>query len=193
MELKEKKLAGELIYDGKIVHLYKDTVELPNGNEAVREVVRHVGAVGIVPITDKGEVVLVKQYRYPFDEVLTEIPAGKLDSKDEDVIEAAKRELREETGIEAGKLYFIGDVYPSCAILDEVIHLFLAEDLSFGECDPDDDEFLNVVKVPLAKVLADVMQGKIRDSKTQIAILKAALLVKDTNFDKEADGYSNEA
>ncbi len=188
-ELNEKKLTSKLIFDGKVVHLYKDTVELPNGKEAVREVIRHVGAVGVIPITDKGEVILVKQFRYPFDTVLTEIPAGKLDSKDEDVIEAAMRELREETGVTAGSLTFIGDLIPSCAILDEVIHLFVAEELSYGDCDPDDDEFLNVVKIPLSDALRYVMQGKIRDSKTQVAILKAAFLVKDKNIEKDLGGY----
>lgn len=188
-ELNEKKLTSKLIFDGKVVHLYKDTVELPNGKEAVREVIRHVGAVGVIPITDKGEVILVKQFRYPFDTVLTEIPAGKLDSKDEDVIEAAMRELREETGVTAGSLTFIGDLIPSCAILDEVIHLFVAEELSYGDCDPDDDEFLNVVKIPLSDALRYVMQGKIRDSKTQVAILKAAFLVKDKNIEKDLGDY----
>lgn len=187
MELNEKKLTSELIFDGKVVHLYKDTVELPNGNEAVREVIRHIGAVGVVPITDEGEVILVKQFRYPFDEVLTEIPAGKLDSKDEDVIEAARRELREETGVTAEKLTFIGDLIPSCAILDEVIHLYVAEGLSYGDCDPDDDEFLNVVKVPLSEALLDVLNGKIRDAKTQVGILKAALLTKNDRLERDLD------
>ena len=190
MELTEKKLTSELIFDGKVVHLYKDTVELPNGNEATREVIRHIGAVGVLPVTDNGEVILVKQFRYPFGEVLTEIPAGKLDSKDEDIMEAAMRELREETGVTANSLTCIGDLIPSCAILDEVIHLFIAEGLSYGDCDPDDDEFLNVVRVPLAEALMDVMTGKIRDSKTQVAILKAALLVNNRNFEKDMDKYS---
>ena len=190
MELTEKKLTSELIFDGKVVHLYKDTVELPNGNEATREGIRHIGAVGVLPVTDNGEVILVKQFRYPFGEVLTEIPAGKLDSKDEDIMEAAMRELREETGVTANSLTFIGDLNPSCAILDEVIHLFIAEGLSYGDCDPDDDEFLNVVRVPLAEALMDVMTGKIRDSKTQVAILKAALLVNNRNFEKDMDKYS---
>lgn len=189
MELNEKKLTSELIFDGKVVHLYKDTVELPNGNEAVREVVRHVGAVAVVPVTEDNDVILVKQYRYPFDTVLTEIPAGKLDSPDEDIIEAALRELREETGATAETLTYIGDLIPSCAILDEVIHMFIAEGLSYGECDPDEDEFLNVVKVPLADAVMDVVNGRIRDSKTQVGILKAALLAKDDRIEKDLENY----
>ena len=189
MELNEKKLTSELIFDGKVVHLYKDTVELPNGKEAVREVVRHVGAVAVVPVTEDNDVILVKQYRYPFDTVLTEIPAGKLDSPDEDIIEAALRELREETGATAETLTYIGDLIPSCAILDEVIHMFIAEGLSYGECDPDEDEFLNVVKVPLADAVMDVVNGRIRDSKTQVGILKAALLAKDDRIERDLENY----
>lgn len=186
-ELTEKKLTSELIFDGKIVHLYKDTVELPNGKEATREVIRHVGAVGVIPVTDNGEFILVKQFRYPFGEVLTEIPAGKLDSKDEDIIEAVKRELREETGVTAEELYFLGDLIPSCAILDEVIHLFMAKGLSYGDCDPDDDEFLNVVRVPIMEAVGDVMEGKIRDSKTQVAILKASMFLRIKELEKDME------
>ena len=98
-ELFEKTVSSEQLYDGKVVKLFKDIVELPNGNTSVREIVRHVGAVCVVPITDKGEIILVKQFRYPFGRVLLELPAGKLDSPDEDPLEAAKRELSEERGL----------------------------------------------------------------------------------------------
>ncbi len=172
---------SELIFDGKVVHLYRDTVILPNGKDATREIIRHVGAVAVLPITDEGEVILVKQFRYPFDEVLTEIPAGKLDSKDENHIKAALRELREETGVTCDKLTYIGDLYPSVAILDEVIHMYCAEGLSYGETDPDDDEFLNVVKIPFEEAVNSVLSGRIKDAKTQTAILKVNLL-KDGNL-----------
>ncbi len=172
---------SELIFDGKVVHLYRDTVILPNGKDATREIIRHVGAVAVLPITDEGEVILVKQFRYPFDEVLTEIPAGKLDSKDENHIKAALRELREETGVTCDKLTYIGDLYPSVAILDEVIHMYCAEGLSYGETDPDDDEFLNVVKIPFEEAVNSVLSGRIKDAKTQTAILKVKLL-KDGNL-----------
>ncbi len=176
MELKETMKSSEFIFDGKVVHLYRDTVILPNGSESTREFIKHVGAVAVIPLTDKGEIILVKQFRYPFGEVMTEIPAGKLDSKEEDPVEAAKRELREETGVTCEKLTFIGDLYPSVAILDEVIHMYCAEGLSYGETDPDDDEFLNVVKVPFEDAVSDVLSGKIKDSKTQTAILKVKLM-----------------
>ena len=98
MNLIEKMTASELIYDGKVVHLYKDTVELPDGASGIREFVKHVGAVCVVPITDEGEVLIERQYPYAVEQILTEIPAGKLDYAGEDWTEAALRELREETG-----------------------------------------------------------------------------------------------
>lgn len=174
--LEEKKLTSTLIFDGKVVHLYKDTVELPNGEPAIREVIRHTGAVAVLPLTEEGDVIFVKQFRYPFATVLTEIPAGKLDSSEEEIVSAALRELKEETGVSCESLTYIGDLYPSVAILDEVIHMYCAQGLSYGECDPDDDEFLNVVKIPLEKAVEMVLSGEIRDSKTQVAILKTKIL-----------------
>lgn len=176
IKLEEKKLTSELIFDGKVVHLYKDTVELPNGESATREIIRHIGAVAVLPIDKDGNAIFVKQFRYPFSEVLLEIPAGKLDSKDEDYVEAALRELKEETGVSCGSLSYIGDLYPSVAILDEVIHMYCAQDLSYGESAPDDDEFLNVVTLPLEKAYEMVLSGEIKDSKTQVAILKTKAL-----------------
>lgn len=175
-DLEERKLSSELIFDGKVVHLYKDTVELPNKEKATREVIRHIGAVSILPLTDDDEVIFVKQYRYPFAEVLTEIPAGKLDSSEEDITLAALRELREETGVSCEELIYIGDLYPSVAILDEVIHMYCARGLSYGECSPDDDEFLNVIRMPLSEAVDMVLSGRIRDAKTQVAILKVKAL-----------------
>ena len=175
-KLEEKQLSSKLIFDGKIVHLYEDTVELPNGEKATREWVKHIGAVAVLPITNDGDAIFVKQYRYPFSAVLTEIPAGKLDSDTEVFAEAALRELREETGVTCEKLTFIGDLYPSVAILSEVIHMYCATGLSYGESAPDDDEFLNVVKIPLDKAFEMVLSGEIKDSKTQVAVLKAKVL-----------------
>lgn len=175
--LEERRTQSEEIFDGVILHLYKDTVELPNGKPAVREVIRHVGAVGIVPVTADGKVIVERQYRYPLDEVITEIPAGKLDSKQEDRLAAAKRELREETGITADEWTSLGEYYPAAAYSDERITLYLATGLHKGEQDLDEDEFLNVEEVPLTDLVNDVMDGKIADGKTQTAILKAAKLL----------------
>lgn len=175
--LTEKRLSGELIYDGCVVHLWRDEIELPDGGRGVREIVRHVGAVAVLPLTDKGEVICVRQYRYPFAEVLLEIPAGKLDSPDEDIIEAARRELREETGAVGGELIPLGTLYPSVAIFDEKIHMFAAVGFDMGETDRDEDEFMEVEKIPLSTLVEMVMSGEIRDAKTQTAVLKVARLV----------------
>lgn len=176
--LTEKRLSGELIYDGCVVHLWRDEIELPDGGRGVREIVRHVGAVAVLPLTDKGEVICVRQYRYPFAEVLLEIPAGKLDSPDEDVLEAAHRELREETGAVGGELIPLGTLYPSVAIFDEKIHMFAAVGFDMGETDRDEDEFMEVEKIPLSTLVDMVMSGEIRDAKTQTAVLKVARLVE---------------
>lgn len=168
----ERKQSTELIYDGVVVHLYRDDAWMPDGKTAVREVIRHVGAVAVVPLTEDGEVICVRQFRYPVGKVLLEIPAGKLDGKGEDVREAALRELREETGALCEQLIDIGPLYPTPAYSDEVIHLFLAKGLTFGETDPDEDEFLDVVRVPLCELVDMVLRGEIADSKTQAAILK---------------------
>ena len=176
-KLTEIKTASEEIYDGVILHVYKDSVMLPNGKPAGRELIRHVGAVGIVPLTEDGRVYIERQYRYPLDMVITEIPAGKLDSKSEDRLEAAKRELREETGITADEWTDMGVYYPAAAYTDEKITLYLARGLHLGEQKLDDDEFLNIEAVPLSQLVDEVMSGEISDGKTQVAILKAARMM----------------
>ncbi len=176
--LGEKKISSECVFDGCILHVEKDWVALPNGNEATREVIRHIGAVCIVPVTDDGRVVMERQFRYPIDEVITEIPAGKLDSKTEDRLEAAKRELREETGYEAEEWRDMGIYYPAAAYSDERITIYLATKLRKGERNLDEDEFLDVTLVPIEELIDDIMSGKITDGKTQVAILKAAKILK---------------
>lgn len=144
-DLKEVQTGSQEIYDGVIVHLYKDTVQLPNGNPATREVIRHIGAVAVVPVTDDGNVIVERQFRYPLHEVITEIPAGKLDSAAEDRLSAAQRELREETGYTADNWQELGDFHPTPAYCDENITLYLATGLHLGQRELDEDEFLNVV------------------------------------------------
>lgn len=182
MELYEKKLCSRQIFDGKVVKLYVDTVELPNGKEAIREIVRHPGAVCVVPVTDDNQVVMVRQFRYPFNEVLLEIPAGKLE-KGEDPLDAVKRELEEESGAVAGNIQHIGELYTTVAIFDEKIQIYLATDLTFKDSHPDEDEFVEVTKIPLDTLVNMVMNGEIKDAKTQIAILKAdrILATKESN------------
>ena len=174
----EKQISSEQFFEGRVLRMFKDVIELPNGRTSTREYARHMGAVGIVPITPDNQVICVKQYRYPIASVVLEIPAGKLDYKGEIPEEAAKRELREETGATSGKLTYIGRYFSAPAIIDECVHLYLAEDLEFGETDLDEDEFVEVVKYPLDELVDMVMSGEIKDSKTQIAVLKLDRLLK---------------
>ena len=139
--LNEVQTGSEEIFDGVILHVFKDTVQLPNGKAATREVIRHVGAVGIVPLTDDGKVIVERQFRYPLNRVITEIPAGKLDSLTEDRLSAAKRELAEETGYTATEWIDLGDYYPAAAYCDERITLYLARGLTLGQRHLDEDEF----------------------------------------------------
>lgn len=175
--LTEAQIHSQEIFDGIVVHLYKDTVSLPNGHPATREVIRHIGAVGVIPVTDDGKVIIERQFRYPLNRVVTEIPAGKLDSFTEDRLSAAMRELEEETGYTAKEWIPIGDYYPSPAYCDERITLYLARGLELGTRHLDEDEFLNFEAVPLEDLVNDVMEGRITDGKTQVAILKAARML----------------
>ena len=177
--LEEKFVSREEIFEGNVMHVVRDVIELPNGKKATREVCLHNGAVAIIPLLPDGRVIMERQYRYPHGRVVLEIPAGKLDSPDEIPLEAAKRELREETGALSGKLTELGKIIPSSAILSEVIHLYLAEDLTFGERDLDEDEFLDVEYIPLSDLKDMVMRGEIADAKTQIAVLKADEILKN--------------
>ena len=173
----EEKISGEEIFNGFILHVQKDAVRLPDGNTASREVIRHIGAVCVIPVTEENEVIMERQYRYPINRVIWEIPAGKLDAANEDWLDAAKRELREETGYTADEWTMIGEFYGAPAYSDERIGMFLARGLHKGERHMDEDEYLDVVKVPLTELADAVMSGEISDAKTQVAILKAARLL----------------
>ncbi len=177
-KLREIQVETENIFNGVILNVKRDQVRLPNGHQSVREVIRHVGAVCVVPVTEDGRVVVERQYRYPIDQVITEIPAGKLDSKEEDRLQGAKRELAEETGITADQWTNMGLYYPAAAYSDEKITMYLAQSLHMGKQHLDEDEFLNVALVPMEELVEDILCGKITDGKTQVAILKAKLLLE---------------
>ena len=175
--LEEKSVSSTPIFDGKVLHVRLDEITLPNGVSATREYCHHNGAVCVLPLTDEGEVICVRQYRYPFHEDLLEIPAGKLDSPEEYPNDAVRRELREETGAVAKKMIYLGKYYPSPAILDECIYMYLATGLEFGETEFDEDEFIESVRVPLSKLVDLTLEGKIRDGKTQICALRAQMMI----------------
>ncbi|MBQ1364596.1 MAG: NUDIX hydrolase [Clostridia bacterium] len=175
--LREVKTGSEEIFDGVILHVQRDTVRLPNGNETVREVIRHIGAVCVIPVLENGDVIMERQYRYPLDRVILEIPAGKLDSAGENRLSAIQRELSEETGYTADEWTEIGDFHPAPAYSDEFITMYLARKLRKGDRHLDADEFLDVCTIPLKDLVEDVMAGKISDAKTQVCILKAARIL----------------
>lgn len=171
--IKETIIGEESLFEGRLVKVHKLDVTLPGGKPALREVVRHPGASAVVPVDDEGMVTMVKQFRAAVGKVLLEIPAGKLDYKGEDRLEAARRELREETGLTAANWVHLADITTTPGFCDELISLYLATGLTSGETDPDEDEFLNVVKVPLDELIAMAVRGEIGDSKTLIGLLLA--------------------
>ncbi len=177
MHLYEKTTESKIVYDGKIFKIKSDKVLLENNTEAVREVIMHHGGVCVLPLTENNEIIMVKQYRYPFSSVLLEIPAGKL-NENEDHLECGKRELLEETGAVAEEMIYLGPIYPIPAYVTEQIHVYIAKGLSFHSQNLDADEFLDVVKIPFDEALRMVLDNEIKDGKTQIAIMKAGLMQK---------------
>ena len=182
MNLKEEKVKSEFLYDGRIIKLYNDEIRLPDGNKAYREYVKHPGGVCVVPLTDNREVMLVRQYRYVYGQEIIEIPAGKRDAGDEDTLMGAKRELKEELGIEAENFYFLGEMYPTPGYTDEVLYMYAATGLSFGETSPDEDEFVEPVKLPLDTLVGMIMEGEIKDAKTIAAVLKTQKLLDENKI-----------
>lgn len=181
-KLCEKKTDRKEIYDGVILNVVVDKVTLPNGNSSTREWIIHNGAVCVVPLTEDGKIIMERQFRYPFDEVIWEIPAGKIDKGETDPEGAAKRELLEETGYTASNWKFIGTYYPSPAILGEKLYMYAAKGLKKGAQDLDEDEFLDVSAVPFDEVVDMILENKIPDGKTQAAVLKVKALIEKGIF-----------
>ena len=175
--MEEKTLSSKTLFDGKVIHLHLDDILLPDGKIGFREYCTHNGAVCVIPLDSDGNVICVRQYRYAIGKPLLEIPAGKLDSPEENPDDAVRRELREETGASSEKITFLGLYYGSPALLNEKIYMYLAEDLSFGDSSPDEDEFLEVIRIPLKKMVDMVLNGEIEDGKTQSAVLRAQAIL----------------
>lgn len=178
MELIEKTLRETEAYEGRILRFHVDEVELRNGKTSTRECVEHPGGASVAVLTEKDEMLFVRQYRYPYHAVVLEAPAGKLE-KGEDPFEAIKREQREETGTTGTHYVNLGQLYPSPGYTNEIIYLYACRAQSFGDIQLDEDEFLEVEKIPIQKAVEMVMNNEIADSKTQVLILKTAQLLKD--------------
>ena len=176
MELYEKTLNEEYAFKGKIINLRLDTVELPDGAKAGREIVEHNGGICVLPIDDDMNTYVVKQWRSPYKEVVTEIPAGKRDGNEEP-LSGGKRELKEEIGAIANEYIFLGELYPSPGYCGEIIYMYLARGLTFENQDLDEDEFLNVEKMPFKQLVQMVLNGEIKDAKTIAAVLKADKII----------------
>lgn len=183
-KLWEHPISSKKIFDGHIIKVYFDTVKLPNEKIATREKVMHPGAVAIVPVNQNREVILVRQYRHPVEDVLIEIPAGKLD-KGEAPVECARRELEEEVGAKDGHFIHLSSFHTTPGFSNEILHLFLAIDFIKRENNLDEDEFLQVLTVKLEESIKMVLNGEIKDAKTIIGIFLAKQYLKDRSGEKE--------
>ena len=172
-QLIETTVSSDVAYEGKVFQVVVKDVELFDGSHSRREVVLHNGGAAIVAMDQDGQVYLVRQFRSPYEEVIYEIPAGKLE-KNEDPKLAAIRELKEETGMEAGSVVSLGKMYATPGYCSEIIYLYLATDLKMGEGNPDDGEFLQVMKMPLQQALEMIDRNEIFDAKTMVGLLKTA-------------------
>lgn len=177
MKLTEKTLEQQYLFHGKIIQVRLDKAELENGAVVDREVVEHPGGVSVAVLTENNELLFVRQFRYPYEETILELPAGKLE-KGEDPFEAVKREQKEETGTTGTGYVSLGNIYPTPGYTNEIIRMWACRVESWGEQDPDDDEFIEVERIPLDKAVEMVLQGQLPDAKTQIGVLKTAALVQ---------------
>ncbi len=178
MDLRETTVGTETIFEGKIIKVRLDTVRLPNGKDATREIVEHPGGVAVVALDADENVYLVQQYRHPFEEIITEIPAGKLDPGEEP-FSCCVRELEEETGLIAERYDYLGAFMLSPGFCREWIHIYLARDLKSGKMHLDPDEFLEIQKVPLKTMYQRIMQNELQDAKTVMGILRTCALLQE--------------
>lgn len=178
MDLKETMVSSQTIFEGKIIKVTLDQARLPDGSLAPREVVYHPGGVAVLALDDDNTVYLVKQYRYPIQQLLLELPAGKLDhGVEENVLLGAQRELSEETGLEAAEWTYLGHTLASPGFCDEALHMYLARGLTRKGQHLDEDEFLDVVTMPFGQLVEQVMDGTITDGKTVSTTLKVKVLL----------------
>ena len=176
MKLTEKTIASQSVFEGRVIHVKHDKVELENGKTAMREIVEHPGGVCVAALTENRELLFVRQFRYPYKEVLLELPAGKLE-KGMNPLENGKRELLEETGAVGRQYMTLGKLYPSPGYCGEIIHLYFCRIDHYDRQKLDEGEFLDVIRIPLDKAVQMVLNGELPDAKTQTAVLKVATLL----------------
>lgn len=171
-ELKETKINSKKVFTGRLLHVFSDEVRLPDGNTSTREYIKHPGAAAVVPVFENGDIMMIKQFRYPLDQTFYEVPAGKIDSGEE-VEKTAARELQEETGLITENLHYLDPFHPSIGYTDEVIHLFCAWDITITDSNIDDEEFIQTLRMPFKKAVQLVYEGTITDGKSMVSLLLA--------------------
>ncbi len=177
MKLEEKTLKQETLFRGKIINLRRDLALLENGSTAVREIVEHPGGVCVAALTERNELLFVRQFRYPYHQVVLELPAGKR-NKGEDPLVCGKRELQEETGAIGKDYRFMGEMYPTPGYCEEIIYLYLCRVERMAHTNPDEDEFVEVEAIPLDQAVKMALNNEIPDAKTQVLILKTDALLR---------------
>lgn len=176
-DLTEKTKSSKEVFNGKLLHIFYDEAVLPNGGISSREWIKHPGASAIVPIFENGDVMMINQFRYPAQQIFLEVPAGKID-KGENPHQTAARELKEETGLTARELHYVGHFFPAIGYADEVIHIYIAMDLSTEIESTDDDEFVQKERIPFQKAIELIHKGEINDGKTICCLLRAQEYLK---------------
>ncbi len=181
MDLTEKTISSKKIFQGNVINVYLDKALLPNGNEENREVVVHTGGVCIAALNEKNELYFVRQYRYPKKQVLLELPAGKIE-KEFSVLQNAKKELKEETGVIGRDYTYLGKMYPSPGFADEILHMYFCKVDKLENATPDENEFVEPVLINIEKAVEMILNDEIPDGKTQITVLKTYMLLKKQGF-----------
>lgn len=170
-KLVERTLSSEEVFNGRLLHVFFDEARLPDGTTSTREWIKHPGASAVVPVFENGDVMLVRQFRYPMSQIFYEVPAGKIDPED-NADSTAKRELKEEAGLECQSFEYVGHLYPGIGYSDEIIHLYVAWDITSSQQQVDDDEFLLKERIPFQEAVEMVHSGEISDGKTMVALLR---------------------
>lgn len=169
--LVEKKISSQKVFEGKLLHVFYDEARLPDGEKSSREWIKHPGACAVVPVFENGDIMLVRQFRYPMSQIFFEVPAGKIDAG-ENQDQTARRELAEEAGVKATNMEYIGHFYPGIGYSDELIHIYAAWNLTMIAQNTDHDEFVEQVRLPFEEAITMVHSGEINDGKTIICLLR---------------------